>query len=87
MTDIHSKSFFGQNTGMIIKSNSKSEDFIFITCLRKKQDGTGSHQFVCPAVQGEDGQHGSDCRIPLRRKSAESHYYQASHDGVPGIHF
>lgn len=39
MVDFHSRSFFGQKTGIIIKSSSKQDDFIFFTCLRKKKDG------------------------------------------------
>ncbi|MFX0057543.1 MAG: hypothetical protein ACFE85_11375 [Candidatus Hodarchaeota archaeon] len=38
MVDTHSRSFFGQHTGIIVKSPSKYNDFIFITCLRKKSD-------------------------------------------------
>ena len=39
MVDTHSKSFFGQHTGMIINSSSKEESFLFIRCLKKKADG------------------------------------------------
>jgi hypothetical protein len=39
MVDLHSRSFFGQHTGIIVKSPSKQDDFIFFTCLRKKKDG------------------------------------------------
>lgn len=37
--DSHSKSFFGQNTGMIVSSSSSSDPFIFIHCIKKKPDG------------------------------------------------
>jgi hypothetical protein len=40
MVDSHSKSFFGQSTGMIIQSSSKSEPFIFFKFLKKKEDGS-----------------------------------------------
>lgn len=40
MADVHSKSFFGQKTGIIIKSPSKEEDYFFMTCIRKKADGS-----------------------------------------------
>ena len=40
MTDTHSKSFFGQATGMIISSSSKTEDYIFVTCIKKKPDSS-----------------------------------------------
>jgi len=40
MADSHSKSFFGQNTGIIIASPAKSVPFIFIRCLNRKEDGT-----------------------------------------------
>jgi hypothetical protein len=39
MVDSHSKSFFGQNTGIIIKSPSRSVENIFITCIKKKNNG------------------------------------------------
>lgn len=39
MVESHSKSFFGQNTGIIITSSSSFEPFIFIRCLKKKPDG------------------------------------------------
>ena len=39
MVDSHSKSFFGQNTGLIVTSSSKFQPFIFIHCIRKKVDG------------------------------------------------
>lgn len=40
MTDKHSRSFFGQSTGITVKSSSKSDPFIFFTCIQKKQDGS-----------------------------------------------
>ena len=40
MGKIHSKSFFGQNTGLIINSSSNSEPYFFIRCIKKKHDGT-----------------------------------------------
>ena len=39
MTDTHNYSFFGQKTGMIVQSSSKSEPFIFIKLLKKKPNG------------------------------------------------
>jgi len=39
MTDSHSKSFFGQNTGIIVSSSSSSDPFMFIHCFKKKPDG------------------------------------------------
>jgi len=39
MVDNHSKSFFGQNTGIIINSPSKIESFFFIRCIKRKPDG------------------------------------------------
>lgn len=40
MTDKHSKSFFGQLTGLTIQSSSKSEPFIFLRCIKKKSDNS-----------------------------------------------
>ncbi|TFG25273.1 MAG: hypothetical protein EU529_01725 [Promethearchaeota archaeon] len=40
MGDSHSKSFFGQNTGLVINSSSKSEPFFFIRCIKKKPGGS-----------------------------------------------
>jgi hypothetical protein len=40
MADIHNKSFFGSNVGMILDSNSKTEQTLFLTFIRKKQDGS-----------------------------------------------
>lgn len=39
MSDSHNRSFFGQSTGIILRSPSKSDDFIFIQCLKKKGNG------------------------------------------------
>jgi len=39
MPDAHIKSFFGQNTGIIIKSTSKFKPFMFIQCIKKNRDG------------------------------------------------
>ncbi len=40
MTDTHSQSFFGEKVGFIVKSNRKEEPFIFLQCIKKKQNGT-----------------------------------------------
>ncbi len=39
MTDNHSQSFFGQTTGIILSSPSKTDPFIFLKCIKKKPDG------------------------------------------------
>ncbi len=39
MSDSHSKSFFGQNTGIIVSSSSSSDPFMFIHCFKKKPNG------------------------------------------------
>ena len=39
MVDSHSKSFFGQNTGIIVSSFSCSDPFTFIHCFKKKSNG------------------------------------------------
>ncbi len=39
MADSHSKSFFGQNTGIIVSSSSSSDPFMFINCFKKKPNG------------------------------------------------
>ncbi|MHA1508104.1 MAG: hypothetical protein ACTSO6_05305 [Promethearchaeota archaeon] len=39
MSDSHSKSFFGQNTGIIVSSSSSSDPFMFIHCFKKKSNG------------------------------------------------
>jgi len=40
MADKHNKSFFGHNTGIIIESPKKSVPYIFLTCIKRKDDGT-----------------------------------------------
>ena len=40
MVDKHSQSFFGQSTGLTIRSSSKTEPFIFLKCIKKKPDGS-----------------------------------------------
>ena len=40
MVDVHSQSFFGQSTGMFIQSSSRSDSFIFMNFIKKKNDGT-----------------------------------------------
>ena len=40
MVDKHSQSFFGQSTGLTIRSSSKTEPFIFLKCFKKKPDGS-----------------------------------------------
>jgi len=40
MGDTHSKSFFGQNTGLLINSSATSEPFFFIRCIKKKPGGS-----------------------------------------------
>jgi len=39
MGKLHSKSFFGQNMGIIINSTSEKEPFFFIRCIKRKPDG------------------------------------------------
>lgn len=39
MVDSHSKSFFGQNTGIIVSSFSCSDPFTFIHCFKRKSNG------------------------------------------------
>lgn len=39
MVDSHIQSFFGQSTGVIVKSHSKSKPTIFFQCLKKKSNG------------------------------------------------
>ena len=39
MANSHSKSFFGQNTGIIVNSSSSSDPFMFIHCFKKKSNG------------------------------------------------
>lgn len=40
MTDTHNQSFFGQKVRFIVKSNRKDEPFIYLQCIKKKNDGT-----------------------------------------------
>jgi hypothetical protein len=40
MGDTHSKSFFGQNTGLIVNSSSKTDHSLFIRCIKKKPGGS-----------------------------------------------
>ena len=40
MTDKHSKSFFGHDTGIIVSSPEKTLPHIFLTCIKRKDDGT-----------------------------------------------
>jgi len=39
MVNSHSKSFFGQNTGLILQSSSKKDPYIFFQCIKKKANG------------------------------------------------
>jgi len=39
MADSHSKSFFGQNIGLIVRSSSKFDPYISIQCVKKKPNG------------------------------------------------
>lgn len=39
MTDIHNKSFFGHEVGVIFQSPAKNLPHIFITCIKRKKDG------------------------------------------------
>jgi len=40
MADFHTKSFFGQKSGIIVNSPSKLEPYIFLRCINRKEDGT-----------------------------------------------
>lgn len=40
MADRHNQSFFGQSSGMTLISSSKSDPFIFIKCIKKKNNGS-----------------------------------------------
>ena len=40
MSDQHSQSFFGQNTGLLLNSTSKSDPYLFIRCIKRKTNGT-----------------------------------------------
>ncbi|MGB5912299.1 MAG: hypothetical protein WBH31_13980 [Promethearchaeia archaeon] len=39
MVDSHIQSFFGQNTGIVVKSQSRSKNFVFFQCIKKKPNG------------------------------------------------
>ncbi len=39
MVDKHSHSFFGKSTGLTLQSSSRTEPFIFLKCIQKKNDG------------------------------------------------
>jgi hypothetical protein len=39
MVDKHSQSFFGQSSGITLVSTSKSNDYIFFKCIKKKENG------------------------------------------------
>lgn len=39
MGNSHTKSFFGQNTGLILQSAFKTDPFIFLQCIKKKTNG------------------------------------------------
>jgi len=43
MADTHSKSFFGQKTGIIVSSPAKNVPYIFLRCLNRKEDGRGKN--------------------------------------------
>jgi hypothetical protein len=40
MVDKHSQSFFGQSTGLTLQSSSRTEPYIFLKCIQKKNDGS-----------------------------------------------
>ncbi len=40
MVNKHSQSFFGQSTGLTLLSSSKTEQIIFVKCIKKKPDGS-----------------------------------------------
>ncbi|MFO7797539.1 MAG: hypothetical protein R6W84_15445, partial [Promethearchaeia archaeon] len=37
MVNSHNRSFFGQNTALIIQSTSKKEDWVFFRCIKRKK--------------------------------------------------
>ena len=39
MGNKHNKAFFGSKTAMIFSSSSKEDEFVYITCIRKKDSG------------------------------------------------
>ncbi|MEJ2251298.1 MAG: hypothetical protein P8Y97_16810, partial [Candidatus Lokiarchaeota archaeon] len=40
MANRHSKSFFGQSTGITLQSSSKKDDYVFLKCIKVKSNGT-----------------------------------------------
>ena len=40
MTDYHTKTFYGQNSSIILTSPSKSVSYIFLSIINRKEDGT-----------------------------------------------
>ena len=40
MTDSHNYSFFGKESAIILQSSSKKESYIFLRCIKKKEDGS-----------------------------------------------
>ncbi|MHA1291962.1 MAG: hypothetical protein ACTSQJ_04770 [Promethearchaeota archaeon] len=40
MADFHTKSFFGVENGLIINSPARIVPWIFISCIKRKEDGT-----------------------------------------------
>ncbi|MFX0026146.1 MAG: hypothetical protein ACFE8M_07000 [Candidatus Hermodarchaeota archaeon] len=39
MVDSHIQAFFGQNTGIVVKTPSRSKNFVFFECIKKKPNG------------------------------------------------
>ncbi|MHA2430823.1 MAG: hypothetical protein ACXACC_07300 [Promethearchaeota archaeon] len=39
MVDSHFQSFFGQNTGIVVKTQSRLKNFVFFQCIKKKPNG------------------------------------------------
>ena len=46
MTDNHAVSFFGQKTGIIVTSPSKSDANIFMKCIKKKENEVYRQEMV-----------------------------------------
>jgi len=40
MTDYHTKTFYGQQSSITLTSPSKSEPYVFLSCINRKEDGT-----------------------------------------------
>ncbi len=40
MTDSHNYSFFGKESAIILQSSSKKEPYVFLRCIKKKQNGS-----------------------------------------------